>query len=377
MCAHGLAVARALSGAGIPVLALESRRSLPGLRTRCADVAWVPSLEGERLVEALDRLWRDRLSSTRPVLFLSNDRMVGAIADHWPQLQGQYRLPWGDADQRRMVGRLLDKDAMPSAFQAAGVDAPGTEVLSTAGEVDAVVERLGLPLIAKPVKPLSGFKAVRIDTRAALVDLVSVYSGSLPFVVQAWIPGGDACIHFAAFVLDRGMPVAEFAGRKIHSQPMGHTCIAEACPSPEVLDVGRRFFERFRISGAASLELKRAPDGRLLAIEPTVGRTDFWVDLAIRNGVNVPVAEYRLALGLPPLPAFPRDRMLWINHERDPFALGRTLLTSPRALIGRRPIFTYWRRDDPGPFASATADAVVSAARRVATYTSRRRRKTS
>lgn len=375
LCAHGLAVARALARDGVVVYAVDSRRDLPGLRTKSATPVWIPSLVGAALVDGLLELQRSRFPDARPVLFLTNDRMVETVAEHWPRLASSFTLSWGMEAQRSLVGRLLGKDALPDAFAAADITAPRTARLDALCDIDAVVPQIGFPLIAKPTQPLSGFKAVRVDSREALVQLARTHAASLPFVLQSWINGGDDRIHFAAFVLDRGKPVAAFAGRKVHSRPMGHTCIAQAWPDADVIRLGERFFERHPVSGAVSLELKRAPDGSLLAIEPTVGRTDFWVDLAVRNGVNLPMAEYRVALGLSPQTCVPSSRALWINHERDPFALPRLLVRAPRALVTRRPVFLYWRRGDHGPFRSATAEAMTALGRRMKRFPMRWRRR--
>jgi CelD/BcsL family acetyltransferase involved in cellulose biosynthesis len=98
-----------------------------------------------------------------------------------------------------------------------------------------------------------------------------------------------------------------------------------------------------------SLELKRDVDGSLWAIEPTIGRTDFWVGLCIENGVNLPLIEYCHQAGRPLPPRVAVDAAVWFNEERDPF--GRAWLAAPqrRGIRGRRSAFLFLHRQDPGP----------------------------
>src|SRR6185503_20834212 len=84
-----------------------------------------------------------------------------------------------------------------------------------------------LPLIAKPARPLSSFKVRVIESVEQLARLRTQHADALPFIVQAYVPGGDERIRFCALYLDRGREIARFDGRKLRSRPMGHTTIAE------------------------------------------------------------------------------------------------------------------------------------------------------
>jgi D-aspartate ligase len=188
------------------------------------------------------------------------------------------------------------------------------------------------PLIAKPARPLSGFKVRKLDSPADLDDLCASNERDLPFLVQNWIPGGDDAIFFCALFLDRGKVLARFDGHKLRSRPMGHTTIAEPFICQEVYDLTARFFEPLKMSGPVSLELKRDSEGRYWIIEPTVGRTDFWLGVCVANGVNLPHVEYQRAVGAKIDAVIQQDSIIWLNTERDPLALPWYVL---RALSGR------------------------------------------
>ncbi len=347
VCGHGLAMVRALQAGGVPVVALEANPALPGARTSLARVVMVPSIHGDGLVAALQALAARIVAPGPPVLFLTNDSMVRTLGQRWPQLQGRYRLSWA-AGRDRLVP-LLDKPALEARCQATGVRYPQTFVLGSADDVDAAAAAIGFPMIAKPARPLSSFKTALPADAAALRDLARRHAQDLPFLVQRFIPGDDTRIHFSALYLDEGRPLARFDGHKLRSRPMGHTSIAEPMVDDAVHAQTLRFFDGLGLSGPVSLELKRDTDGSLWVIEPTIGRTDFWVGLCIANGVNLPLVEYLHQTGQPVPAQVQRDERLWFNEDRDPFGRWWVNARPRRALRGRRASFVYLHGVDPGP----------------------------
>ena len=276
-CGHGLAVIRALNDGQVPVLALEANLHQPGARTRLAVVEQVADVNGLGLIEALLRL-RPRVDCPRqPVLFLTNDTMVRTIAKHWQLLECHYALSW--AHCRDKIEQLLDKHQLEAYCETQGCSYPPTWLLRSHGDIDAAMVVTGELAIVKPSQPLSGFKTALPRSRADFEALIERHQRDLPFLAQKFVPGDDTSIYFCALMLLGGEVLARFDGRKLRSRPMGHTTIAEASLRDDVYRETLRFFAGLNLSGPVSLELKRALDGRLWVIEPTVGRTDFWLGL--------------------------------------------------------------------------------------------------
>jgi D-aspartate ligase len=363
LCAHGLAAARALARQGVEVYALEANSALPGMATRCAKVRLVPDINGPGLIDELLRLRASLTSRDPPVLFLTNDNMVRIVAQDYPRLEGQYRLSWS-AD-RENVARLLEKSAIARHCEAYGLACPKTLTLGRAKDLDEFLEDVAFPLVVKPDRPLSSFKVAVAANPDELRAIVERHASSLPVLIQQWIPGDDTNIFFCALYLEKGRPIAHFGGRKLRSRPMGHTTIAEAWPDEEVLNGAAAFFAHTRISGPVSLELKRGPEGTLWVIEPTVGRTDFWLDCCVANGLNLPYFEYCHQANLP-LPEIGREqKRVWLNLDRDPAGLvwyyWRCAFTGSRSL---KPAFLYLDRNDLKPFfLSVVRDVRAIAAR--------------
>lgn len=100
LCAHGLQIVRELFLTGVPVIALESDCSLPGTKTCCATIRAAADINGPGLIDELDKLAGSLAPGLRPVLFLTNDRMVQTVADAADHVNKQYRLSWAHSAAR-------------------------------------------------------------------------------------------------------------------------------------------------------------------------------------------------------------------------------------------------------------------------------------
>ena len=351
LCVHGLALARALRAGGVRVLALEADRSLPGTRTRMAEVQWTSDINGPGLIDGLINLRQRLAAEPIPVLYPSNDNMVRVLANDWERLQGLYRLSWSDC--RKRVLSLLDKSALEAHCQRYDLPYPKTWMLPDLNALPAIsADGLEFPLIVKPARPLSGFKVRLIDHAQALEQLARERPQALPFLLQHWVPGDDRRILFAAFYLDRGCILASFGGRKLASKPpaLGQTTVAESFPQAAMHALAERFFAPLELSGPVSLEAKLDADGQPWIIEPTLGRTDYWLDCCVANGVNLPLIEHQVQSGLAVEQPTQTQGLIWFDTERSPGSYLRLRVARDKTATDRwRPRFAYWNRSDPVP----------------------------
>jgi len=347
MCAHGLAVARSLGRRGVQVHALEANDRLPGTTTRHAVLHSACDVNGPGLVDALLEL-RPRLGHATPVLFLTNDNMVSVVARAWPRLAGHYRLSWSRC--RETIAALVLKSSLQGQCDRAGLPYPRTWQLGTPDEAGDLAPQLTFPVIAKPVQPLRGFKVRLLRSGAELERLASEFPADFPILIQDWVPGGESRLSFCALYLDRGRVVARFDGRKLRAQPMGHTTVAEPVRDDAIYNASLRFFEDLKLTGPVSLELKRDALGTVWVMEPTVGRTDFWLGCCIANGVDLPYLEYCHQAGLALPSTKQRHRYVWVNAERDPLSIFWYACQVVRRAVSQRPVaLLYWARDDIRP----------------------------
>lgn len=348
ICAHGLALARALHRAGIGVHALEANPLLAGASTSCARIHVVDDINSAGLIDALIDFAPRVGGQGKPLLFLTNDRMVETVGRHVNVIEAHYRLSWGHAAAALLP--LLHKNHIEARCREVGISYPRTVLIDDLDRLAEEAKGLRFPVIAKPTRPVSAFKTIVAKSLTALEAERARLAQSMPVIVQEFIPGDDTAIRFGAMFLDHGRVVARFEGRKLRSRPMGHTTIAVSAPSDEIHELAIRFFEGLHLSGPVSLEVKQDTDGSWFVIEPTVGRTDFWVGLCIANGIDLPVIEYRTGLGLIVPTAKQNDRNLWLNGERDPAALLWLLRNHPTLLLGRGIKGVYLDPTDMAPF---------------------------
>jgi len=348
LCGHGLATVRALARHGVRVLVLERNRDLPGTATNCTRVQYVDDINGDGLVDALVALRQGAPAGTRqPTLLLTNDRMVATVARHAERLTPFYRISW--ATSAADVLRLLRKDEIEAQCRSNGLNYPRTATIDDLDGMDRALAGMRFPLIFKPTQPISAFKTIVVQSAGEIAAHRPMLQRCLPVIAQEFIAGDDRCIHFGALLLERGRVLARFEGRKLRSRPMGHTTIAVPQPHDEVHALALQFFAGLDMSGPVSLELKRDPDGRFWVIEPTVGRTDFWIDVAVHNGVNIPMLEHQQQVGSTPRAPQQVQRTLWLNGERDPMGLLWLLRHEPSRLLRLRVRGLYLDLRDPGP----------------------------
>lgn len=363
LCAHGLATVRALSTAGIPVHAVDANESLPGFRTRLATVHAVDQINGPTLLDGLLRVRDEIGGAATPVLFPVNDTMVRHLAAGWPRLEGAYELSWSGC--RDIISRLVIKSNLERHCDEVGVDYPRSIILHSESEIAGI--DLEAPFIVKPVKPLSAFKALLVDGRDDLVEIARRYASDLPFLVQRWIPGSELHLYFIGFYFVDGRPVSEFVGRKLRSWPrlLGQTSIAMSYPDAAALAEGRKFFHGLDLTGPASIEFKRDADGRFWVIEPTLGRTDYWLPVCTHNGVDLSVVEYCHVTGQSVPEQTQKRGVIWIDSERDGGSLPWYLTSTDGVLRNpQRPTFPLLHPDDPAPFVTGVHQAARSLAGR-------------
>lgn len=362
-CGHGLAITRALSRAGVPVIVLESNRSLPGAYSRYGRIRWVPEVSGPGLLDALCELSRERDAGERLILFVTNDTMVREVGLQLNHLPPNIVLSWGSAVSQ--VLHLLDKTSLARHCQKAGLNYPRTELIGSPHDAEAAFSNIGLPMIIKPSRPLSGFKTFLPRTLEELGAFIDLHSADLPFIAQRWIPGDDTTLYFVAQYRVRGQATQSFVGRKLRSRPMGHTTVAEPTRDANLIEVADRFFAELDFAGPVSLELKRDPDGTWWVIEPTVGRTDFWVGLCIANGVNLPMLEFADQAGFEWRANGGPRAAVWFNEDRDPLALVWYLAVYHGKIRRRKPVFVYASITDPVPLLLFASDELRSLTRRI------------
>lgn len=320
-----LGIVRALGRSGIKVHVLDHQR-LHAAHSRFATAHHCPNpaLDPSGFRGALRALAQSLPS--RPVLYLSADEYIVAVAAHRDEI-AEYCL--FNISTTPLLSRISDKLAQVELAIEHGIPVPETMVASNSEDARAVLERIPLPAFIKGrdvVQWRRAFggtiKGILVETRDELASAIAqALERNVAVIVQEVIPG-DATQHMkvSGYVSKSGELLAAFTLRKIRQHPhgFGFGCTVESIENPELLALGKAFFQRIGYRGTGSIEFKRdARDGtyKLIELNPRYWQQN---SLAERVGMNLPVLEYRDLMGMPvqPLTEFEKG-VRWVNLWRD------------------------------------------------------------
>ena len=360
---NGLGVIRSLARGGVPTILMETTRLHAGAWSRFCRVRIVEEFHGPQLIRGLLALQREL--GERPVLILTDEMAVLTVSKHRDLLDKAYRIELPSPD---MVATLGDKAQFQEFAERHGLPVPRAATIKS--EADLLkLNDLRFPVIIKPAdkRPVYLGKTDRLHICpdrlqcSALCRQLVGPAGEL--VAQEWIEGPDQNIFFTLFHQGRGSDALTiFSGRKIVCNPpeVGSTAFCTAAPdvAAELEALTKSYIALCDYQGLGSVEFKfDAAARRFVIIEPTVGRTDWQEEIATLSGVNIPLAAYRHAMGLPPLPSHADSSVAW--QESVLRWKGRTKLSAPAKVYDG-----YWRLRDPMPAVVHYGHAVAKQLRR-------------
>jgi D-aspartate ligase len=383
----GLTEARALARHGIPVIGVDERmRRYASHSSAWAGVVVTPDFESERLIDVLTGI--AGALARRPALFISTDEQVKLVSRHGRDaLLDRYAVELPSAET---VERLMSKEAFAGQARARGWPIPATVAAASRATLLEGMRALRYPVILKPrLKNLASRehasqKAYRCADEAALLrayDDVGPWEPEV--VVQEWIPGTDADVHYSFHYFAQDMrEIASFEGRKIRQwiPEVGSTASSEPVEPPVVSALSREILAANACAGFCSVEYKRDPrSGTFYVTEPTVGRVNLQLGTAIANGADLVSRAYFHLQGMP-YPGRERrtfDRK-WVYLAADwrsaRFYVRRGDLSWGawlRSLRGPR-AFAVWRLSDAGMAWGAVRDVAVRGPRALARRVARR-----
>lgn len=374
---NALSFARSLGRRGVPVLMLESERSL-GTYTRYAKALVLPPVEDapEAWLELLEAVGT-RLH--RPILFPTGDADTLLVSRHGDALEGRFRMLVPPA---QTVERIIDKRLQYGDAQAVGIAVPAIYLPESEDELRRLLPHLPYPVLLKPHESHVARRVIgrKVVVAASAAELLSAYrrllARGLSMMVQEIVPGDDSALFgYLAFYGADGTEVAWLTKRKLRQYPtqFGDGSLQVTVIAPEVAAQSRRLVRAFGLRGFVGIEFKRdARDGTfyLMEINP---RTVSGNQLAISAGIDFPWIGYRHLTGSPSCSVATtgfRPGVTYINEALDVFAYLELRESAPiglrgwlRSVRGAR-ARAIWAPDDPLPL-------VVGAGRLAASWLAR------
>jgi predicted ATP-grasp superfamily ATP-dependent carboligase len=378
---NGLGVVRALAAGGVPCVGVAGPGWHPALWSRACRPVRLPAWTGEALVAGLIDLARQVRAPAPLPLLLTKDEAVLWVDAARDELGEFYAINLPPSD---VVDLLMNKQRFQALAQERGWPVPRTWRIDSRAELDEALPAIGYPCILKPrVKnsafrencPKKAFKLAGADELRNAYDLVARWEPEV--VIQEWIGGGDDRVAFCLGYCDRGgQPLALFAGRKLRQWPIdcGNTALCE--PAPEswarpVTELTRAIWQATGQRGLGSVEFKMRPGtDEPVIMEPTVGRTNYQNEVAVLNGVDIPLIAYCDLVGLPPpAPAPPRRPVKLIDSAAE-WKSARAYMQDGRLTREDRSHDRdgpkrdmIWRPDDPGPWLAQTSHRLLAPVR--------------
>jgi len=355
----GLALARSLGRAGVPVTGIAYEPTDFGIRSRHLARRIVAERDRDELLLAV---LRETALEGRPVLFPERDESVHVVLRHWDEVRELADLPLPDDAQ--VVENLRRKDLLRAEAERAGVPLPET----ITPETEEAIHASGLrpPYLIKPVTGqefayLFGEKLfVADDLDGAAAAWRRARDHGFETVVQELIPGSQAKIYSLFTYIGRdGEPLASVVGRKLRQGPLrfGTSAVFLVEFDERVLEVGLHLLRTAGYRGFAQVEFAHdARDDSFRVLEVNT-RLPMWAGVAMSRYFDLARIAYDDLCGKPAPPARTfREQVAWVYLAKDAWVAMQLLkggdvgvreLAAPYLM--RKKVRSIFSADDPLP----------------------------
>lgn len=285
-----LAFIRSLGRRGDHVIAADSTTPSAGLRSRYAAgrVRYpAPTVDPAATGDALVRAAHDHgIELIVPI----TDEVILAVRDRLAELPVGCQVAIPDAAVARVVN---DKQATVDLAVSLGVPVPHGLMGESPAAIRTAAERLGYPVVLKPVTSrvrgeTGGVRqhAVMYALDAADLERSLGALGDIAVLVQRYWPGEGQGVEL---LLDHGRPVAAFQHRRLREVPVtgGASSLRESVPlDPTLFAHAARLLGALDFHGLAMVEFRVGPDGP--ALMEVNGRVWGSLPLAVAAGMDFP-----------------------------------------------------------------------------------------
>lgn len=274
----------------------------------------------------------DTLHIPRAVLLPCGDGAARAVSRLPSRLTSRFPTSLSDPAS---LHRIMDKAELADLLESLGVPHPETLRIDGPEDFDLIGEGVDREFFLKPTESEAffhrfGLKAVRVRTREEAEEWLERIRGgdTTEVVLQRYIPGPASHHYFIDGFVDRKGTIAGlFARRRLRMYPrdFGNSSAVESVSTSEVNDgveALKRIFAKVGYRGVFSAEFKRDDEDGSLKLLEINARAWWYIEFAMRCGVNVAEMAYHDAL------SHPVDRRegtrvgyVWIYPYFDFFAL--------------------------------------------------------
>lgn len=300
-------VLRALGPLGIPVylVSAESRQNICRYSRYVKD-DFVLSHSDEHYFEKLLSWGLNTVGKEAVLIIAGADEPLNNLPKYLPDFPTGWRATFPDAPTVRMV---REKALTYKIAQEHAVPVPRTFAVDSQDALTQVLssKEIRFPVLMKSEKSslmlktykTKGVNAYNSDQIQTLYNIHQGFFGKL--LLQEMIPGGEEQLFCLKTVCgSAGKPLAYFMDKKIRSSARFSSCtLTMAVWDDTVFQLGRTLLQAIGYVGYASIEFKKDERDSLYKLMEINGRVSMNNSHALRCGINLPLAMYNDALGLP------------------------------------------------------------------------------
>jgi D-aspartate ligase len=366
----GLAVARSLDAAGVPVIAIDRDPDGVAPYSNAVDHAGrvtYPLDDEAGFRDDVEHL-ADRLDH-EPIVFPCMDEWVLSLARTDPD---GVELPFASFET---IDGVLDKSNLYERARDLGVPIPETHWLDRTDPADAA-DALGFPLVLKPAlkrrfEEAFGTNLVVVESREEYRSIIEKAAGAdVRLLAQEFVPKSSGDLYtLGSYVPESGVDDAvTLVGNRtaVYPPEFGTTCLVETATAPAVEAHALDVLDASGYQGISEAEFlydERRDEYVLLDVNTRPWK---WIGMLIQAGADLPVAAYRdatdEAYDMPPTTdsrwVYLRDYLALASNHRVPRGLGTDEWTAiVSGEFETQPDLTtaVYAPSDPGPTAQLLA----------------------
>ncbi|THB74502.1 MAG: hypothetical protein D6B28_02040 [Gammaproteobacteria bacterium] len=375
---NGLGVIRSLALGKVTIFLVDSDENKIAYRSKFANKQVVTDINSSELVPDLiklaSRMQLEFPNGKKPVLFFTEEASLNVVLQNRQELEEHYSIPIAASN---LVSDLMDKWQFQKLAEKHNAPIPKSSIICSNSNLRDEFSAFPFPAVLKPISKHRVYsrnfkKAYKINSENELMEICLAIFNKIPpqeMILQQWIEGGDSDIYFCLQnIAADGRLISSFCGRKIRSWPIRVGGTASCTNAIEYVEdltrITYKFFSDVGYCGIGGMEYKLdAKSGKLLMIEPTVGRTDLQHEITTLCGVNQTLESYLLANSIdPPQVQQLPNNITWYDPKPDKWAAQQSGIKGyPQ---GAKRYSAYFRWNDMGPGISSFMQLVKNRIKR-------------
>ena len=353
---NGLGIVRALNDKNIALFKIDSNESRPGAQSRYGHFIKFLSLNGLEFINELQQFLKT--FKFPPVLFLTEEDTIRAVSKYRAEIENLCCIV---LPEHCLLDALMSKQGFDFLAEKHGLTKPKTLSIKSKLNLDAA-EHFSFPCVLKPGAKSSiyGNKFKKAYKCNSLEEVAEICDEILPvypnMVLQEWIKGSDQDLYFCLQYLNaEGKLMSSFSGKKLRCWPPSVGGTASCMPArefhEELSEITYNFFLKTGFVGMGSMEYKRDPStGAFYAVEPTVARTDFQHEVAVLNGVNIPLIAFKSLTGQKISKSNYQNDIAWLDTTTEKWSAQKTQIPDEQIYSNVKKMSALFRWSDPMPW---------------------------